>query len=232
MTGTATPFNLDDLFEASSGIAEAVAPPAGEFYSDLPFYPRLVACTACPCRQEAARVVPGEGPLTARIGFIGRNPGTDEDRQGALFVGKVGVEFSQWLQIMGFDRQKVLVTNIVKCRTREDRLPAMKETQICTTTWLREELLGFPFLSVMFALGDEASRLFLGVHAQSSSRLGFTPMRVQFDEQPGRVVLVMPLPHPQGVLRKPASRVAVHELLRRSADYVRAKLPEAYGRSI
>lgn len=84
-------------------------------YVTLPFYESLRACTACSARQEALQVVGGTGPVDARMLVIGQNPGEDEDRAGIPFIGNAGDEFNAWLALLGLDRQKLVVTNVVKC---------------------------------------------------------------------------------------------------------------------
>lgn len=210
--------DLDALFE--DAVPDAVAPGPAEYYTDLPFYAELLDCRACPCREEAKRVVPGGGPLDATIAVIGRNPGKEEDRQGACFIGKSGGELDEWLALLGVSRQRVLVTNLVKCHTTDDRPPGTREVQVCAQKWLQAELLHFPAVKILLTLGDEATRFVLGVHAPSLSKVPFAPMRVLFDPAPGRELIVIPLPHPAFILRKPAARPQVVELLEKAKGHL------------
>src|SRR5688572_18568461 len=47
-------------------------------------------CRGCDLYKFATQVVFGEGPRSARVLFVGEQPGDQEDRQGAPFVGPAG----------------------------------------------------------------------------------------------------------------------------------------------
>ncbi|HVZ52685.1 MAG TPA: UdgX family uracil-DNA binding protein [Pseudolabrys sp.] len=72
------------------------------------------ACTRCPLYRDATQVVPGEGPLRARVMLIGEQPGDQEDKQGKPFVGPAGGVLDHALAEAGIDRKLVFVTNAVK----------------------------------------------------------------------------------------------------------------------
>ena len=72
------------------------------------------ACRRCPLYGPATQVVPGEGPVSARLMFVGEQPGNDEDLEGRPFVGPAGRVFDRALSEAGIDRSQVFVTNAVK----------------------------------------------------------------------------------------------------------------------
>ena len=45
------------------------------------------ACTKCTLHESRKKSVPGDGPATAEIMFIGEGPGFHENEQGHPFVG-------------------------------------------------------------------------------------------------------------------------------------------------
>ena len=47
-------------------------------------------CTACPLFERGTQTVFGEGPQTAKIMFVGEQPGDAEDIAGRPFVGPAG----------------------------------------------------------------------------------------------------------------------------------------------
>jgi uracil-DNA glycosylase family 4 len=47
-------------------------------------------CTKCALHNSRKKAVPGEGPATAEIMFIGEGPGFHENEQGRPFVGAAG----------------------------------------------------------------------------------------------------------------------------------------------
>jgi DNA polymerase len=56
----------------------------------------------------------GAGPETARIVFVGEQPGDQEDRRGEPFVGPAGRLLDKALDDAGIDRRDAYITNAVK----------------------------------------------------------------------------------------------------------------------
>ncbi|MGQ9815808.1 MAG: uracil-DNA glycosylase family protein, partial [Candidatus Roseilinea sp.] len=88
-------------------------------------------CALCPLSQTRTNAVPGEGPASAEIMFVGEGPGFNEDKQGRPFVGAAGQFLNELLQIAGFKREDVYITNVVKCRPPGNRDPLPEEIQAC-----------------------------------------------------------------------------------------------------
>ncbi|MCS6862187.1 MAG: hypothetical protein NZT92_17930 [Abditibacteriales bacterium] len=72
-------------------------------------------CTKCPLHRGRTHAVPGEGPLNAKVMFIGEGPGAMEDRTGRPFVGPAGQFLNELLALAGLKREEVFITNTVKC---------------------------------------------------------------------------------------------------------------------
>ncbi len=87
-------------------------PPAGVGLGGL----RTAAaeCRACELWEPATRTVFGEGPETARVVLVGEQPGDQEDRTGAPFVGPAGKLLDRALADAGIERRDAYVTNAVK----------------------------------------------------------------------------------------------------------------------
>lgn len=208
-----------------------------EDYTAVPWLDRLLACRACPARDEARRVVPGSGPLDARIAVVGQNPDEAEDEMGVAFVGRAGQELDVWLDKLGLDRAKVLVTNALKCHTARNRKPRPKEMSTCRDLWFREELETFHAVQVLIPLGRPAlESLFAGMAGLPATLPpAMDPwwMEVAVDAVGGdRRFWVMPLPHPNYILRAPNLRPRMYEhLLPAVKSYLRIETPEAYARS-
>lgn len=92
---------------------------------------RVRVCTLCPLSRSRTRAVPGEGAIDAKVMFVGEGPGFDEDQQGRPFVGAAGRLLTDQLKRIGLDRQKVFITNIVKCRPPGNRDPEPGEIDAC-----------------------------------------------------------------------------------------------------
>jgi DNA polymerase len=71
-------------------------------------------CTACELWEPATQTVFGEGPETARIVFVGEQPGDQEDRTGEPFVGPAGRLLDKALADAGIERRDAYITNAVK----------------------------------------------------------------------------------------------------------------------
>lgn len=198
-------------------------------YHSAPWYPDLLDCTRCTVRAEAKRVVPGVGPLSAGILLLGRNPGKDEDKSGAPFIGRAGQELDSWLDLLGISRYKVLVTNLVKCHTEKDRPPKGDEITTCATTWLTAELALYPQVRVIMTFGLEAARYILGIHAVSPANFEPYAKLVSLEADPTRVLHVIPMVHPSYLLRARAKRPQhIQRVLPRVKDYLIRELPEVY----
>jgi uracil-DNA glycosylase len=89
------------------------------------------ACTRCGLHTTRKCSVPGEGPATADILFIGEGPGFHENEQGRPFVGAAGKFLSELLASINLKREQVFICNVVKCRPPENRDPLPDEIAAC-----------------------------------------------------------------------------------------------------
>lgn len=89
------------------------------------------ACTRCKLHAGRTRAVPGDGPASAEIMFIGEGPGFHEDQQGKPFVGAAGKFLEELLGLIGLKRDQVFITNVVKCRPPGNRDPEADELAAC-----------------------------------------------------------------------------------------------------
>ena len=82
---------------------------------------------ALPLRE--ATLVFGEGNVDAEVLFIGEAPGFHEDRLGRPFVGRGGQLLDDCIKSIGWRREDVYITNIVKRRPPENRDPSPEEIE-------------------------------------------------------------------------------------------------------
>lgn len=80
-----------------------------------------------PLRES--RLVFGEGNPNAAVMFIGEAPGFHEDQQGRPFVGRGGKLLDEVIASIGWKREKVYISNIVKRRPPENRDPLPEEIE-------------------------------------------------------------------------------------------------------
>lgn len=81
-----------------------------------------------PLATKASDVIPGEGPVDAKILFIGEAPGFQETIERRPFVGRSGKFFRKTLiEEAGIQESEVYITSIVKVRPPKNRDPNPKE---------------------------------------------------------------------------------------------------------
>jgi DNA polymerase len=96
-------------------------------------------CDRCRLAQGRTNAVPGEGDPDTEVVFIGEGPGQNEDRQGRPFVGAAGSLLEELLGMIGWKRDDVFITNVVKCRPPNNRDPEADEIAACEP-FLRRQL--------------------------------------------------------------------------------------------
>ncbi|TME79113.1 MAG: uracil-DNA glycosylase [Chloroflexi bacterium] len=89
------------------------------------------SCTNCRLHAGRTNAVPGEGHPDTEVMFVGEGPGFNEDRQGRPFVGRAGELLVRLLGEVGWRRDEVFITNVVKCRPPDNRDPEPDEIAAC-----------------------------------------------------------------------------------------------------
>lgn len=100
---------------------------------------QVVRCTKCELCHTRKNAVPGEGPASAKVVFVGEAPGKFEDVQGKPFVGRAGKILEAALLNTSITRSQVFITNIVKCRPPRNRKPKRAEINKCSD-YLNEQI--------------------------------------------------------------------------------------------
>ena len=95
-------------------------------------------CGFEPC-ETCTNFVPGEGDPKAKVMVVGEAPGASEDKQGRPFVGRAGDLLVKLLTSIGWRREEVYITNVVKCRPPDNRDPFPDEIAACAP-FLRRQL--------------------------------------------------------------------------------------------
>ena len=157
-------------------------------------------CTSCHLYKDATQTVFGKGPQSAKVLFVGEQPGDREDLAGEPFVGPAGRLLDRALAEAGIDRTEVYVTNAVKHfkfeprgKRRIHKTPNAEEIRACRP-WLDAEIAAVqPALVV--ALGATAAKALLGSGFKVSSQRG------EVVERDGRRMTATV--HPSSILRGP-----------------------------
>ena len=128
----------------------------------------VIGCPLCKLSRSRMNAVPGEGQLSSKIIFIGEAPGKNEDRQGKPFVGAAGRILNHALEKAGIKRDEVFITNVVKCRPPDNRVPENDERSICRQYMDREISLIAP--KIICILGSTAYSSILGGKSITKNR--------------------------------------------------------------
>lgn len=112
------------------------------------------ACTRCRLHAGRTKAVPGEGHPDTEVVFVGEGPGQTEDRTGRPFVGRAGDVLVRELATIGWRREEVFITNVVKCRPPDNRDPEPDEIAACA-----------PFLARQLEILEPALLVTLGRHS-------------------------------------------------------------------
>jgi DNA polymerase len=164
------------------------------------------ACTACRLHSGRRRAVPGEGSAETEVVFVGEGPGANEDEQGRPFVGAAGGLLTELIRSIGWQRDEVFITNVVKCRPPGNRDPEPDEIAACSG-YLRRQLQALdPALIV--TLGRFSLQSFMPGARISSAHGTLRPA----DPATGAAdASVMALYHPAAAFRQAALRETLFE---------------------
>lgn len=132
----------------------------------------------CSLRAEAKCPVPPEGNCRSDFWIVGRNPGSDEDDLGHPFIGPGGECLNRLLSMGGLRREDFWVTNLCKCKSKDDRPPYPGDVKSCFP-WLDLEYQAMK-PKVVCLLGNQVVRTFFPnalsvVHTHGQYRMG-TPL--------------------------------------------------------
>jgi DNA polymerase len=154
------------------------------------------ACTRCRLAATRTRAVPGEGHPDTEVVFVGEGPGQTEDQQGRPFVGRAGELLVKLIGTLGWRRQEVFITNIVKCRPPGNRDPEPEEIATCA-----------PYLQRQLQILDPAVVVTLGRFSMAHFRPGERITQIHGTHAPApsetgaRDALAYALFHPAAALR-------------------------------
>ena len=155
-------------------------------------------CTRCRLSATRTRAVPGEGRPDTEVLFVGEGPGQTEDAQGRPFVGRAGDLLVKLIGTLGWRRQEVFITNVVKCRPPGNRDPEPDEIAACT-----------PYLKRQLEVLDPAVVVTLGRFSMGHFRPGERITQIHGTTAPAppetgaRDAVSFAMFHPAAALRSP-----------------------------
>ena len=159
---------------------------------------QVTSCTKCDLCKTRTNAVPGKGGAKSKIVFIGEAPGRTEDLRGEPFVGAAGKKLTAMLEKHGIARDAVYITNVVKCRPPNNRVPTEEERRSCIG-YLESEIEAIT-PQIICVLGNTASNSVLGQgeitknHGQLIERNGrryfltFHPAAIIYNQELGSIM--------------------------------------------
>lgn len=171
------------------GVEAAAAFPEVKTLEELQTLARQ--CDRCRLRSTCQQVVFADGSPTSRIMFVGEGPGRDEDLQGKPFVGRAGQLLDKILTAANFSRDEVYITNVVKCRPPDNRLPNPDEYRICRNYLEAQIRIIRP--AILVCLGSLASQVVI------NPRSRITQIRGKWWQRQG--IEIIATFHPAALLR-------------------------------
>jgi uracil-DNA glycosylase family 4 len=165
----------------------------------------VAACMKCGLWENRENGVPGDGDICTRIMFIGEAPGRQEDLSGRPFVGAAGKNLDDLLHSVELTREKVYITNVVKCRPPGNRVPSKEEITTCTELYLKRQIKTIrPKFLVM--LGRHSAAYILsqsGIKVQGITAIHGRVYNIHPFNFP---VIAIPMFHPAAMLYNPKYR--------------------------
>lgn len=107
--------------------------------------------------------VPGEGPLDAKVMFVGQAPGRNEDEQKRPFVGMSGKLLDRLIKLAGLNRRNVYICSVVQFFPPLNRAPTYDEIENCRGFLLRQIEIVNPKIIVL--LGSIASKTLANIES-------------------------------------------------------------------
>ena len=175
-------------------------------------------CKSCALCETRTNLVFGVGNEQAEIMFVGEGPGEQEDLHGIPFVGPAGKLLDTMLELIGLDRSKVYIANIVKCRPPRNRDPQSNEQDACRAWLDRQIALVNP--KIIVCLGRIAAKALIDENFRISREHG------QFYTIGKR--RVMATYHPSALLRDQSKRPEAFMDLRELRKEIRTVCSRTY----
>ena len=169
-------------------------------------------CKICNLSLTRKNSVFGEGNIGTEIMIIGEAPGREEDESGTPFVGRAGKLLDEILFYLGLDRNKIFITNTVKCRPPENRNPANEEISACKR-YLKDQITHIkPKLLIL--LGKVAANSIL------QKDMSMSDMRRKIFDKNEYNLPVFVLYHPAFILRSPLQKKNLWEDIKFLEKYI------------
>ncbi|MDR2709345.1 MAG: uracil-DNA glycosylase, partial [Elusimicrobiota bacterium] len=180
-------------------------------------------CRECDLGYERLNCVFGSGNPNAQLMFVGEGPGFKEDHEGLPFIGRAGELLTKIIEAMGYKREQVYITNIVKChpmkdptnpQSRSNDRPPTPEESACCKKFLDQQIeIIQP--KIIVALGAPSAKLLLQTQEPISA------LRGKFFSY--KNISLMPTYHPAALLRNPSLKKDVWKDMQAVMKFLQTK---------
>jgi DNA polymerase len=136
--------------------------------------------------------------------FIGEAPGMNEDKQGLPFIGNAGKFLDDMLGAIGWNRDDVFVTNVVKCRPPGNRDPLPDEIHACSS-----------YLDAQIEALDPLLIVTLGRYSMARWFANERISRIHGKHRPDGKRMIVPMYHPAAALHQPSLRAVIESDFRK-----------------
>ena len=154
-------------------------------------------CKKCPLGESGKQAVIGYGNTETDLMFVGEGPGAEEDERGLPFVGRAGQLLDKIFESVSIKREQLYITNVVKCRPPNNRVPTIEEMTACDQYLMSQIALINP--KIIVCLGSIPTKWLL------KTTEGISKLRGKWFNWRG--ILVRPMFHPSYLLRNASNKV-------------------------
>jgi len=151
----------------------------------------------CKLKNNAAKLVFGDGNIQSSIMIVGEGPGQKEDQLGKPFVGDAGNLLNKMLKGIKIEREKVYITNVVNYRPPNNRKP--EQSEINRYSKYLKEHISIIDPKILILMGSTAMEAILGSNKRISKERGQWK-EVIIKQKNFKTIITF---HPAYLLRKP-----------------------------
>jgi len=167
---------------------------------------QALECHLCELSKSRSKVVFGEGNTDADLMIVGDAPSASDDSSGKVFTGRSGELLTKMLEnVLGLSRNDVYMTNVLKCKALDTQSPSPSFAHTCHPYLLKQIelvkpkiIIAFGELSYQYLTGDDS--LMADVHGSIHEEESYK---------------VIPMYHPNYLLRNPSAKKEVFEDLKK-----------------
>ena len=159
----------------------------------------LAECEVCPLFSIDGTPVHTESQNEPRIAIVGEAPGQIEVIRERPFVGESGELLEEVLEMNGYDREDVLLTNACLCRPANNKTPNKKAIEACKPRLIHE--LKEHNLETIMLLGSTATKSLFG-HSSNITKARVGPPKTHPDFPDTQII---PTFHPAYAMRNVGS---------------------------